>query len=41
MKCLDKITIGIPEVKSAGYLPNTIKSKLERVGFIVFNYFSE
>ena len=41
MKCSDKIIIGIPEVESAGYIPNTIKGKLEKVGFIVFNHFSE
>jgi len=34
MKCSDKIIIGIPEVESAGYIPNTVKGKLEKVGFI-------
>lgn len=32
--CSDRVIVGVAEVESAGYTPNTATGKLERVGFM-------
>ena len=36
MGCSDRVIVGVAEVESAGYIPNTVKGTLEKVGLIAF-----
>jgi hypothetical protein len=36
--CSDRLILGVAEVESAGYVPDTATGKLQRIGLLVFSW---